>query len=128
MMEVPASKENGSAQRQRADNHITCASNYEYDISEMEEISSPEGAHNVPMVDCEPEDLDTTESDDATENSSSFGNTASGDESDSMLSDGEVVSQLCGEAESFMGIEGSVEVFRMRYSILSSTISCTVLP
>lgn len=124
IMEVPANKENGNALREPVDKHISCASNYEDDIFEME-VSLAEQAEQVNrgdhsqvnIVECTPpgdNPLVETESEDATENSSSFGNTASGDENDAVLSDNEVISKFHGDAKSSMEIDGSGEVFRMR--------------
>lgn len=111
---------NGSSEREPVDKHISCASNYGDSIFELEPSlhEQAEKANRVEhlevnIVECtHPVDNPPveTDSEDATESSSSFGNTASGDENDAMLSDPEVMSKLCGDEFG--------EMSRMRYLIL----------
>lgn len=115
-------KEEGGAFKEQVAKNMICASNYQDDIFDLE-ASMHEQAEQVKLVEksganimeCahqsdNPQDGDTLQ--ETTENSSSFGNTASGDQIDDSLSDSEVMSRLLDD--------GFGEHCRMRKKRLTS--------
>lgn len=103
-MESLDGKENEKSLGEPVAMNMTCVSNYQDDIFELEdsvhkqaeqvnqveksEVKIMESTHQSENT------LNETASQDETENSSSFGNTLSGDENDETLSDSEVMSKL----------------------------------
>lgn len=97
-------KANGNSLGEPIDETMKCISNYQDDILELE-ASELKQADQVKQVEKskvritefthQTENLlNESASEDETENSSSFGNTLSGDENDDILSDSEVMSKL----------------------------------
>lgn len=108
MMDVVSSKnETGSLPHDSEDKFMHCASNCEdQDFGEetlygVGQAKIPEGNEDleINITECTNsggDRLAVAEYQDATENSSSFGGTVSRDENDSVISDAEVESELCG--------------------------------
>ncbi|KAA8515857.1 hypothetical protein F0562_019036 [Nyssa sinensis] len=127
--EASASKENGSFVKELEDKHTRCASNYEDDTFDMEmtmdkptdgvdrsedveiNISECTNSGDVGLVEAEYQE--------ATENSSSFGDTVSGVENGELVNDAEVNSESCGDATSPVASDRYGEVFRMRKKLTS---------
>uniref|UniRef100_A0A5B6ZS04 Uncharacterized protein n=1 Tax=Davidia involucrata TaxID=16924 RepID=A0A5B6ZS04_DAVIN len=130
VMEASASKENGSVVKEPEDKSMRCASNYEDDTFEMETImeEQTEGVDTsedveVNITECTNSGgvgLVEDECQDATENSSSFGDTVSGIENGAMLNDAEVNSELHGDPMSALASDGYGKVFGTRKKKLTS--------
>lgn len=111
-------KEEGGAFREPVAKNMICASNFQDDMVEIKPSMHEQAEQDnlvekagVDVMECahrsnNPQDGDASQ--DITENSSSFGTTASGDENDDSLSDSEVMSKLLDN--------GYGELCRMRYN------------
>ncbi|XP_057981618.1 uncharacterized protein LOC131166959 isoform X3 [Malania oleifera] len=129
-MDVLANKTDGTTPKDHENNILKCTSNYEYNASAIEAFLDE---HTMPPDGNEDRELDImdcvntsntgiakTDCHDATESSSSFGDTLSGIEDGSLLSDAEVQSELRGHNTSAMIIDGCGEVFRVRKKKLTA--------
>ncbi|KAK9273936.1 hypothetical protein L1049_018748 [Liquidambar formosana] len=128
-MEVLANEDNGNVLEDPNDKLLSCASNYEDNTFDMEALlgeqsTAPDRSEDmeINITECtDSSNLGLVEADnqDATENSSSFGDTASGLDS-STLSDAEVESRFCGGNPSALIFDGCGDAFRMRKKKLTA--------
>ena len=123
VMEVSAGKEHDRVMGGLVDKHMNCVSNYEDHTFGMEDSVVEREAHRnevveVNIMDCSnsgDNGLVEAACQDASENTSSFGDTASGIENGAILGDAEVQSELCDDVTSAVPFDGFGEVFLMRY-------------
>ncbi|KAI8027279.1 hypothetical protein LOK49_LG02G00822 [Camellia lanceoleosa] len=124
IMEASDNKENVGATKEPKDKHMRYANNYEDNAFEMKAVMDEQTEGTEISQEVEVNILEHTKSSeialveaefqDATENSSSFGDTVSGVENSALLGDAEVVSELHGNASSAFPFNGYGEDFRMR--------------
>ncbi|KAJ4979975.1 hypothetical protein NE237_010755 [Protea cynaroides] len=125
---VAVNKENGSSSAIKDEKGLKCMSNYEDTAFDMENMldhhitTADETVDTeVDVIECvNADDLRLAEAEDpnATEYSSSFENTISGNEDGSRLSDAEVESRFCGDSGS--AFDGFDSMFRTRKKKLTA--------
>ncbi|CAK9188244.1 unnamed protein product [Ilex paraguariensis] len=136
VMEVSAGKENDRVMGGLEDKHMNCVSNYEDNTFGMEDSLVEREAHTneeveVNIMDCSnsgDNGLVEAACQDASENTSSFGDTDSGIENGAILGDAEVQSELCDDVTSAVPFDGFGDVFQMRKKKLTSHWRAFVRP